>query len=55
MVAREDIEREARLNAAEREASELSVRAERVAEALSQRLRRNHWGQAVEDVVRRRA
>lgn len=41
------------VQAAQAKADELRVRADRVAESLGGRLRRNHWGETVASIARR--
>lgn len=41
-----------KIEKAQREVGELLERSDRVAEALRERLRRNHWGQTIAEIAR---
>lgn len=48
---REEDEKDARLENAERELADLKMRSERAVRTLSARHRRNHWTESVENMI----
>jgi hypothetical protein len=50
----EAVVQEEKLLKAEKEVAQVQVRAERVSKILTARIRRNHWGETIDSIIKNR-